>query len=437
MADEIPQIPPFEESSPLGRLPETRIPGKGEMVLSASASKNIISVLVIWRFYRRHLSLNEFRCLYALLKGPGSESGWLYFKARLGKNILNGAPSNVKGWKRRFFFVLGLEFHPSIPREEGAVRVPRLWGALRGETEGNIGGTTAASTGDASESSHSKDVSCPKVPSREDSIEFVGIIGKDMRTTLPHAGVSIGLWAVLRAQIGWYCLYLPNVYSVISDLTSIFLVVAMSKRIKLSELAKVVSEKAATSLSKGMVISEASKTTPKKRALDDGSKGKQVAPLPKAKKIKAGSVVHVAPTRPPVVPGEGSSARFIPSEALGPQTLVMASAATVEKILARVILPIDKEKVEKLIFDQVMTKFLHVLGQVFVFFLKVSSAVFPRRAIELEVALTEEKAKGKKFAEEVKAKNKEVARLEARVAELEKSQNLAKGRIHHGVQRVG
>ncbi|GFS39087.1 hypothetical protein Acr_00g0061090 [Actinidia rufa] len=125
---------------------QTRIPGKGEKVLSASAGevafyeaafptglrfpmhatikrishasnawRNIISVLVIWRFYRRHLSLNKFRCLYALLKGPGSESGWLYFKTRLGKNILKGARSNVKGWKRRFFFISGddWEFHPS------------------------------------------------------------------------------------------------------------------------------------------------------------------------------------------------------------------------------------------------------------------------------------------------------------------------------------
>ena len=45
----------------------------------------------------------------------------------------------------------------------------------------------------------------------------------------------------------------------------------------------------------------------------------------------------------------------------------MASAATAEKILSGVILPADKEKVDRLTFDQVVTKFLHVLGQVFVF----------------------------------------------------------------------
>ncbi|GFY95478.1 hypothetical protein Acr_10g0008630 [Actinidia rufa] len=36
----------------------------------------------------------------------GQDSGWLYFKVRLGKTITKGYPNNVKGWKRRFFFAL-------------------------------------------------------------------------------------------------------------------------------------------------------------------------------------------------------------------------------------------------------------------------------------------------------------------------------------------
>ncbi|GFZ00930.1 hypothetical protein Acr_14g0005650 [Actinidia rufa] len=100
----------------------------------------------------------------------------------------------------------------------------------------------------------------------------------------------------------------------------------------------------------------------KKRTLDDRSKGKQVAPLPEAKKTIAGSVAQVVPARLPV-PREGSSAKPIPGEALGPHALVMASVATAKKILAGVILPANKEKVEKLTFDEVVTKFLHVLGQ--------------------------------------------------------------------------
>ncbi|GFY97875.1 hypothetical protein Acr_12g0004160 [Actinidia rufa] len=185
----------------------------------------------------------------------------------------------------------------------------------------------------------------------------------------------------------------------------------MSKRLKLSDLTKVVAQKAATSASKGVVISEGSETTSGKEALDDGSKGKQ-------------------------------EKRTL-DETLGPQASVMASATTTEKILAGVILPADKEKVDRLTFDQVVTKFLHVLGQGVILgsSLAVRSRDFAEcalnqkaiaesakmemvraqnRAIELEGALSEEKAKGKKLAEDADARDKVIARLEARISELEK-----------------
>ncbi|GFZ00417.1 hypothetical protein Acr_14g0000530 [Actinidia rufa] len=68
--------------------------------LSPNAWRSIISMLVIWRYYKCHMSLNEFRCLYALLKGPGSELGWLYFKARPGRNILKGTPAMSRDGRR-------------------------------------------------------------------------------------------------------------------------------------------------------------------------------------------------------------------------------------------------------------------------------------------------------------------------------------------------
>ena len=46
----------------------------------------------------------------------------------------------------------------------------------------------------------------------------------------------------------------------------------------------------------------------------------------------------------------------------------MASASVAEKILARVVLSADREKVEKLGLDQVVTKFLHCIGQVLTYF---------------------------------------------------------------------
>ncbi|GFY84077.1 hypothetical protein Acr_03g0008510 [Actinidia rufa] len=183
----------------------------------------------------------------------------------------------------------------------------------------------------------------------------------------------------------------------------------MSKRLKLSDLAKVVAQKAATSASKGVVISEGSETTSGKRALDDGSKGKQVAQLPESKKAKIDARASEAPARPPIASGGGSSVRRTLGESLGPQASVMASAATAEKILAGVTLPADKEKVDRLTFDQVVTKF--------------SPCARP------EGALAEEKAKGKKLAEDADARDKVIARLEARISELERSQSLTQGRI--------
>ncbi|GFZ19529.1 hypothetical protein Acr_28g0002340 [Actinidia rufa] len=203
----------------------------------------------------------------------------------------------------------------------------------------------------------------------------------------------------------------------------------MSKRLKLSDLTKVVAKKATTSASKGVVISEGSETTSGKRALDDGSKGKQVAQLPELKKARIDTGASGAPARPTVALGAGSSARQILGKALGPQASVMASAATAEKILAGVILPADKEKVDRLTFDQVVTKFLHVVGQGVILgsSLAVRSRDFAKgalnqkavaefaememvraqnRAIELEGALVEEKAKGKKLAEDVDARGK-------------------------------
>ncbi|GFZ18566.1 hypothetical protein Acr_27g0003050 [Actinidia rufa] len=227
--------------------------------------------------------------------------------------------------------------------------------------------------------------------------------------------------------------------------------VPLGARLKLSDLAKVVAQKAATSASKGVVISEGSETTSGKRPLDDGSKGKQVAQSPEPKKARIDTGASRAPAKPPVASGAGSSAHRTLGEALGPQASVMASAATAEKILAGVILPTDKEKVDKLTFDQcgnfdsvcsrgvILGSSLAVRSRDFAENALNQKAVAEsaememvraqNRAIELEGALAEEKAKGKKLAEDADARSKVIATLEARISELEKSQSLTQGRI--------
>ncbi|GFY89048.1 hypothetical protein Acr_06g0009880 [Actinidia rufa] len=197
----------------------------------------------------------------------------------------------------------------------------------------------------------------------------------------------------------------------------------MSKRLKLSDLAKVVAQKAATSASKGIVISEGSETSGK-RPLDDGSKGKQVAQSPEPKKARTDTGVSGAPAKPPVASGAGSSAHRTLGEALGPQASVMASAATAEKILAGGVILGSSLAVRSRDFAEGALNQKAVAESA-----EMEMVRAQNRAIELEGALAEEQAKGKKLAEDADARSKVVAKLEARISELEKSQSLTQGRI--------
>ena len=126
----------------------------------------------------------------------------------------------------------------------------------------------------------------------------------------------------------------------------------MSKRISLSKLTKKVEEKkVATSSSKGVVIhkkqpqDEAPDSSPNKKGKTDDSKGKKTMPPPKVKKAKSSRTTSRGTMRP-VAPGDGTSAS--PGDALGFGASLMASAFMEKKFLVGVILPADKENVDKL-----------------------------------------------------------------------------------------
>ena len=95
-----------------------------------------------------------------------------------------------------------------------------------------------------------------------------------------------------------------------------------------------------------------------------GSKGKEALPLPEAKKkarsmARPSEVANMAVTRL-VVPGEVTSAN--PIATLGPRVTILRCPATVEKLLEAVIPPFDKEEVEKLDLDRVVSKLFHILS---------------------------------------------------------------------------
>ncbi|GFS40351.1 hypothetical protein Acr_00g0068030 [Actinidia rufa] len=167
----------------------------------------------------------------------------------------------------------------------------------------------------------------------------------------------------------------------------------MSKRLKLSDLAKVVAQKAATSISKGVVISEGFETTSGKRVLDDGSKGKQVAQSPEPKKARTDTGVSGAPARPPVASGVGGHLRVF--------------SCRTQQGFCR-----ERPQPKKAVAESAEMEMVRAQN----------------RAIELE-GLAEEQAKGKKLTEEADAKDKVIAKLEARISELEKNKSVTQGRI--------
>ena len=150
----------------------------------------------------------------------------------------------------------------------------------------------------------------------------------------------------------------------------------MSKRISLSKLAKKVEEKkekegykTATSSTKGVVIhekwprEEAPDSSPSKKVKINDSKGKKIMPPPKVNKIKPSKVA----SKQPIVPKEGTLAS--PGDALGSRASLMASSSVAEKILARVIFPADKERVEKSSLDQVAKTLTNWRCDIYIYYL--------------------------------------------------------------------
>ncbi|GFZ14417.1 hypothetical protein Acr_24g0006070 [Actinidia rufa] len=128
--------------------------------------------------------------------------------------------------------------------------------------------------------------------------------------------------------------------------------------------------------------------------------------------------------------GEGTSKK--PGEVLGARASVMASAAVAEKILARVILHVDKEKVNKLFLElgghQVSPHpWLEGGAGVFPFYTKQGHRKH-RRLLDRSGKFSEE---AKKANAELQKKSEDAVRLEVEVevVELRKEEALAKRKV--------
>ena len=85
-------------------------------------------------------------------------------------------------------------------------------------------------------------------------------------------------------------------------------------------------------------------------------------PIPEPKKAKFMPSKAVIVVARPVALGKGTLVNPVP--VLGPKVTMLRSVAIDEKILEACIPPFDKEEVDKLELDRMVSKLFHILGQV-------------------------------------------------------------------------
>ncbi|GFS36288.1 hypothetical protein Acr_00g0045150 [Actinidia rufa] len=385
------------EASPPGMIPLTKGVTQDLGPKPRSWLRTILSIRLGEVAFYEAAFLAELRCVNTLLKNPKPDSGWLYFKARPSKNVFKGSPSNVKGWKSRFFFVSGDDWEILLNITSNEVpRVPRVWGTpnieearmrrvlqkigLRGYF--NIPNILDSRTfhrffapgrGQMSSSGGDKDMSKDGAVTTSGNR---GTIKKERRRNLPPLP-NLTMLRLLGGKV-------PDP-------------LAMSKRISLAKLTKRVDDKKEN---EGSKVATSSNTG-------------VVAPPPEAKKAKSSKAESKGVT-PPVPPKGESSKRPSskkPNEVLGEGASMYASPSMAEKILFGVILPANKEKVKKPSLDQVVTISFHILVQGFDFCKRQLARHHPNLGIDLDSMgldhnlLAEEEGEGEE--EEVEEGEKE------------------------------
>ncbi|GFZ10626.1 hypothetical protein Acr_22g0000240 [Actinidia rufa] len=353
--------------------------------LSPNAWRSVICSLVIWRHFKRHMSCDEFRCLYSL--SPLPDSGWYYFKARPEKNLLRDSPSNVKGWKTRFFFASGdeWEFPSGTTTSDSTPRVPRSWGipgkscnklptlsevdakrteAIFGKIEPGgyfevskiLGsrtfnkhfavGCTALSTSGGDNTTSGDE---GEFVTREGSVEYLGVIRRDIGGAIRRALPGIPDETLLRVDFHFEFRAAPELRS---D--------AMSARGKAK--AEKATKTTAKPPTKGVVIRE-KRTREGDPLIEigelDSSKGKKAVLPPPPKRFKSNRGAINARGR---AAEAGTSS---PGGDMGSES--MSDASVARRLLTGVIPASDKKEVDQLSENELVAKSFHALGQVVVF----------------------------------------------------------------------
>ncbi|GFY96578.1 hypothetical protein Acr_11g0008840 [Actinidia rufa] len=343
-------------------------------LLSPNAWRSVICSLVIWRHFKRHMSCDEFRCLYSL--SPLPDSGWYYFKARPEKNLLRGSPSNVKGWKTRFFFASGdeWEFLLGMTTSDSTPRVPRSWGmpaaincrlcprltprgrkAIFGKIEPRgyfevskvLGsrtfnkhfavGCTALSTSGGDNTTSGDE---GEFVTREDSVEYLGVIRRDIGGAIRRALPGIPDETLLR----W-----------------------LGGKVK-DPFTNLLSGTSGSSSDSGSVSISDSELPPELRSDAMSARGKAKAEEGNEDDSQASHLrSHSNPTEgrsmlEGVLLKTGTSS---PGGDMGSES--MSDASVARRLLTGVIPASDKKVVDQLSENELVAKSFHALGQVVVF----------------------------------------------------------------------
>ncbi|GFZ17221.1 hypothetical protein Acr_26g0004910 [Actinidia rufa] len=358
---------------------------------------------------RQFYPLAKVRCLYSL--SPLPDSGWYYFKARP-ENLFRGSPSNVKGWKTRFFFASGdeWEFPSGVVAGDTTTRVPRSWGtpgkscnklptlsevdakrteAILGKIEPGgyfevskvlgsrtfnkhfaVGCTALSISGGDNTTSGAEG----EFVTHEDSVEYLGVIRRDIGGAIRSALPGIPDETLLRWLGGKVKDPFTNLLSGMSGSSSDSGSVSTSdselppelRSDAMSARGKAKAEKATKTTAKpptkGVVIRE--KRTREGDPLieisePDASKGKEAVPPPPPKRFKSNRGAINARGR------AAEAGTSIPGGDMGSES--MSDASVAQRLLTGVIPASDKKEVDQLSENELVAKSFHALGQVVVF----------------------------------------------------------------------
>ncbi|GFZ06623.1 hypothetical protein Acr_18g0007930 [Actinidia rufa] len=314
--------------------------------LSPNAWRSVICSLVIWRHFKRHMSCDEFRCLYSL--SPLPDSGWYNFKPRPEKNLLRGwkscnkLPTLSEVDAKRTEAIFG-KIEPG-----GYFEVSKVLGSRTFNKHFAVSCTALSTSGGDNMTSGDEG----EFVTREDSVEYLGVIRRDIGGVIRRAHPGIPDETLLRWLGGKVKDPFTNLLSGTSDSSSDLGSVSISdselppelRSDAMSARGKAKAEKATKTTAKpptkGVVIRE--KRTREGNPLieigePDSSKGKEAVPPLPPKRFKSNRGAINAKGR------AGEAGTSSPGGDMGSES--MSDASVARRLLTRVIPASDKKEV--------------------------------------------------------------------------------------------